>query len=188
MSGPLNSARSRRRSLSVGLLVAVVAGLAVFAVAGLALAKSFTLGAAQNVKIITSASTKHAAIAVNGRGRSVYELRPETVHHPLCTKGNGCFQFWPPVTVPSAKTKLTAAPGVKGKLGIWHRNGLFQVTLAGHPLYTFVEDSGKGVANGDTLKSFKGTWHVIHVGSSSKSTQTTPTTATIPMTPYPSGY
>jgi hypothetical protein len=69
-------------------------------------------------------------------------------------------KFWFPVTVSSAK-KLTAAPGVKGKLGVWHRNGFFQATLRGRPLYTFIGDSKKAVATGEGIKSFGGTWHLI---------------------------
>jgi predicted lipoprotein with Yx(FWY)xxD motif len=192
MSRRLNSARSRRRPLSNALLATVVAGLAVFALTGLALAKTFTLGAAHNAKVTNAQNvTKREAIAINTHGRAVYDLVPETIHHALCTSGNMCLKFWFPVTVSSAKAKPTTAPGIKGKLGIWHRNGFFQVTLGGHPLYTFIGDSQKNVATGDTIKNFGGIWHVILAGSSSKSSKTTPpaTTPTTPISPiYPTGY
>jgi predicted lipoprotein with Yx(FWY)xxD motif len=93
-----------------------------------------------------------------------------------------CRMFWPPVTVASAKSKVTAGPGVKGKLGIAHRGKIFQVTLNGHPLYTFSQDKTKGKAVGDGVVAFKGTWHVWAV-TSSKSTSLPP-----PMQPLPPGY
>jgi predicted lipoprotein with Yx(FWY)xxD motif len=150
-------------------VVTLVAGFALAALAGLALAKPpATLGTAKN-------STIGKTIVVDARGLTVYELRPETTHHLLCTKATGCFQSWPPVKVASAKTKLTAAHGVKGKLGILHRNGIFQVTLGGHPLYRFAGDaSKKGMANGHGIHSFGGTWHVVVAASTPNTSPTTP--------------
>jgi predicted lipoprotein with Yx(FWY)xxD motif len=189
MSRPQKPDRSRRRPLSAALVAAIVAGAAIFAVAGVALANSFTLGTAKSVRVTNATNPKQAAktegITVNSRGVAVYELLPETIHHPLCTSTK-CLGLWPPVTVASGKTKLTAAPGVKGKLGIWHRHGFFQVTLGGHPLYTFSFDKNKrGIAMGDLIQGFGGTWHVLPAGSSSKAKQA----PTPPMTSgLPTGY
>jgi predicted lipoprotein with Yx(FWY)xxD motif len=184
------SAFVRRRPLSVALLVAVCGALVAVAVTGLAVAKSFTLGAAQHAKVTNAQGViKHEGIAVNGHGRAVYDLVPETIHHALCTSANQCLSVWLPVTVVSARAKPTAAPGVKGKLGVWHRDGFFQVTLAGHPLYTFVADTKKDVATGDLIKHFGGTWHVILAGSTKKNAQNpTPTSSTTMTTPSYPGY
>ena len=85
----------------------------------------------------------------------------ETAHHLKCTQSNGCFSVWVPVKT-GAKTRVTAAHGVRGKLGTLRRDGFRQVTLAGHPLYTFVGDAGKKRrATGDGLASFHGVWHVV---------------------------
>jgi predicted lipoprotein with Yx(FWY)xxD motif len=159
-----------RRALVVA--IAASAGAAVAALTDLALAKSTTtLGVADN-------STTGKAIVVDSRGVTLYELRPETTHHLLCTKAKGCFRVWLPVRVGSARTKLTAAHGIKGRLGTLHRNGLFQLTLGGHPLYRFAGDnSKKGAANGQDLHSFGGTWHVVVVRSI-KSTSPTQTMTT----------
>jgi predicted lipoprotein with Yx(FWY)xxD motif len=120
-------------------------------------------------------------VVVDSRGLTLYELRPETAEHLLCKKGNGCFQIWRPVTVGSPKTKLTAARGVTGKLRLLHRNGIFQITLAGHPLYHFAGDqSKKGAANGQGLHSFHGTWHVVATSQATTNPPTTPTTPTTP--------
>jgi predicted lipoprotein with Yx(FWY)xxD motif len=163
---------SRRTRASMAL--AGVAGLATAALAGgLALAKSQpTLRTASNATI-------GKTIVVNGHGLTVYELRPETSHHLLCTKASHCLTFWPPVTVASRTAKLTKARGVKGKLAILHRNGLFQVTLSGRPLYRYSGDgTRRGAANGQGIKSFGGTWHVVVTGPASSTTTNSMTTTT----------
>jgi predicted lipoprotein with Yx(FWY)xxD motif len=162
---------------AVVIAVAASAGAGVAALTGLALAKSTTtLGVADNLPM-------GKAIVVDSRGLTLYELRPETTHHLLCTKAKGCFSIWRPVKVRSAHAKLTAAHGIKGKLGTLHRNGLFQVTLGGHPLYRFAGDNAKkGATNGQDLHSFGGTWHVVVVRSikstSPPQTMTTQTNTT----------
>jgi predicted lipoprotein with Yx(FWY)xxD motif len=173
-SKPAN--KSPRWPRFAALLVAGIAGLAVAALAGIAVAKSFTLSVSKNATVITMTSTKHETIA-SAHGRPVYELLPETRQHPLCTNLSGCWGFWPPVTVASAKVKPTAASGIKGKLNVWHHGGIFQVTLNGHPLYNFKRDTAKDVAHGDTIPGFGGTWHVI-LASATKHGMLTTTTST----------
>jgi predicted lipoprotein with Yx(FWY)xxD motif len=176
-------------------LLGCVTGFATVGLVGLAAAKApATLGTSKN-------ATLDKTIVVDSRGLTLYELHPESAHHLLCTSANGCFRVWLPLTVGSAKTKLRAAPGVPGKLGILHRNGIFQVTLGGHPLYRFAGDgSKKGSAAGQGFHSFGGIWHVVVAKSSTSApattttpTTTTPTTTTptttTPTTPYyPPGY
>ena len=150
-------------------LAALTASVAVAAVAGLALAKSTsTLQAAHNAKL-------GETIVVNAGGRTLYELAPETTHHLLC-KSTACFAFWPPAKV-SKHAKLTTAAGVKGKLGTLHRDGFYQLTLGGRPLYTFAEDGAAGQANGNGIKSFGGTWHVIATSAASHAPAPTTTSA-----------
>jgi predicted lipoprotein with Yx(FWY)xxD motif len=144
-----------------------------------------TLAAAPTTLGVSNNSTLGKTIAVDSRGLTVYELSPETTHHLLCKKATGCFAVWPPLKVASAKTKLTGAKGIKGKLGILHRNGIFQVTLGGHPLYHFAPDRSKaGAASGQGIHSFGGRWHVVTATSTAP-----PTTPTTPIPPvYPPGY
>jgi predicted lipoprotein with Yx(FWY)xxD motif len=187
MSSPRSSARRRLTLLPVAV---VATALAAFAVTAFAMTKANdTIGIAKSVKIASSSGTTRGSIAVNSRGVAVYELIPETVHHPLCTKANGCEAFWQPVTVKSANTKLTEAAGLKGKLGVWHREGFFQVTLGGHPLYTFLKDAGKkGIANGEGVHGFNGIWHVIKSSSAATSAPVITTSTTTTTTPSNPGY
>jgi predicted lipoprotein with Yx(FWY)xxD motif/sugar lactone lactonase YvrE len=127
-------------------------------------------------------------VLVNSQGRTLYALSPETTSHLLC-KSSECLKFWPPLTVPSRKTKLLAGAGVHGKLGILRRSdGVLQVTLRGMPLYRYSGDHAKGEANGQGISSFGGTWHAATASSSSSSTtpapSTPPTTTTTPAYEY----
>lgn len=181
----------RLRRVHVAVVAAAVAGFAGAALVGLAVARTMTLQVATGASVTNvSGSTKTENIVINGRGRAVYTLSGDTTKHRKCTKANGCFSFWPPVTVSSAKG-LSKPAGVKGKLRTFKRNGIIQVTLGGHPLYTFSNDHKKRDATGEGIKSFGGTWHVVKdaaTGSGSSSSpppmSSTPTTTT---SPYP-GY
>lgn len=183
----------RRPGRAVLAPTAVLAGVAMAGLAALADAKTPpTVSVAAN-------SALSETIVVDSHGLTLYELRPETTRHLLCTKANGCFASWHPVTVASIRTKLTTGHGVPGRLAILSRNGLHQLTLAGHPLYRFVGDgSHKGATSGQGLRSFGGTWHVVAVPGTSHqpvsttptttpttpSAPTTPTTPTVPYYPY----
>lgn len=146
------------RVTAVASLVTLVA-VAAFVTA--AVAASFTLKVAKHAKVtnFVSHAVTHPNVVVNSKGMVVYTLTGDSKKHPECVKSNGCLAIWPPVTVSSIK-RLSRASGVKGKLGTWKRNGFIQVTLDGHPLYTFVEDTHKGVAVGEGIVHFGGTWHV----------------------------
>jgi predicted lipoprotein with Yx(FWY)xxD motif len=171
------------------LLTAAVAAAA--ALVGVALAKSFVLRVGTNASVTSQGGgTTHENIVLSSGGRAVYTLSGDSGRHPKCTQANSCFQFWPPVKVSSAK-KLSGAHGVKGKLGVLHRNGFMQVTLSGHPLYTYSGDSRRAVATGEGIQGFHGTWHVVkaspaHSGGTPTTTTTTTTSSTT-TSPYP-GY
>jgi predicted lipoprotein with Yx(FWY)xxD motif len=181
--------RFRRHALMV-VALATGAGLAVLT--GLALAKTFTLHVAKTGKVTNSSTmqTVSEPIAVSKNGHAVYTLTGDTVRHPECTKANGCFSFWPPVTVSSAKPKPTAAAGIKGKLGTRKLGAKFQVTLNGHPLYNYSADSAKAAATGEGIVAFGGTWHVVKASGSTAGATTTGTTGTTTTTPciYPPCY
>lgn len=140
--------------------IAVVA-VGALALAGATVAKTFTLQEARNARVSNQNNqTVHEDIVVISTGRATYVLSGDSKTHPKCTKANSCFTFWPPVTVAS-KSNLSKGPGVPGKLGTWSRNGFIQVTLNGHPLYTYVGDPVKDWARGQGVVSFGGTWSAV---------------------------
>ena len=169
--------RGAGRFVRIGAAVlAAAAGFAVAVLVGAAVARSFSLHVKRQSSVVNQAGTvKHESIVVTPNGFAVYALTGDSMRHPKCTKSNGCFMFWPPVTV-SSPHNLSKAPGIKGKLGVWHRNGRFQLTLAGHPLYRFARDHQKGRATGQGIQGFGGTWHVVTAASSPGGTVTMPTT------------
>jgi predicted lipoprotein with Yx(FWY)xxD motif len=169
----------RLRRVHAAIAVAAIAGLASAALVGLAVARTLTLQVAKSASVTNqSRVTKTEDIVINGKGRAVYTLSGDTTRHPKCTKANGCFSFWPPVTVSSTKS-VSKAPKVKGRLGTFKRNGIIQVTLAGHPLYTYSGDHQKNNATGEGINGFGGTWHVVNdAGGSSGSSPTTSTSTT----------
>ncbi len=159
---PLVPSRFRtRRPKFAAVIVIATAGFTLAALVGVAFAATFTLHVAKNARVTNQTGhTVTENIVATSRGFAVYELSGDSQRHPECTKAKRCFGVWPPVTV-SSRSKLTKGPGVKGSLGIWHRNGFLQVTLAGHPLYRYAGDSQRSHAVGEGIRSFGGTWHVI---------------------------
>jgi len=139
--------------------VLLAAAIATGVLATAALAAGFTLSVKKNAKVTNTSTGKssHANLDVTSKGFAVYMLTGDSRTHPQCTSKK-CLQFWPPLTVKSAK-KLTHASAVKGKLGTWKRKGFIQVTLNGHPLYTFLGDAKPGVATGEGIANFGGVWH-----------------------------
>lgn len=189
LTGQARARYSSRATQTFGALLAAAGGAGMI---GLAVADAHAPATVSTGQVAALGKS----VVVDSRALTVYELRPETTRHLLCKKANGCFAVWPPVTVANSHVKVTAAHGVPGKLRILHRDGIFQLTLGGHPLYRFAGDASKrGVAHGDGLRSFGGTWHVVTVATaktsppamnpgstSTPSGTTTPGTPTVPTT------
>lgn len=175
---PQQRRSTTRMNRSVLALTATAAGVGLAVLAGATSAKTFTLQVAKHATVTNqSHQAVHENIVVDSRGRAVYVLSGDIKSHPECTKANGCFALWPPVTVASMSS-LSKAPGVPGKLGIWKRNGFNQVTLSGHPLYTFSYDTAKDQAAGQGVKGFGGTWSVVKATTSTSGSPGTTTTTT----------
>ena len=181
---------TRARRLAI-VIATTIAGVGAAVLVSVAVARTFTLQIAKNAKVTSTLTgpTKTENIVVNSKGKAVYTLSGDSKSHPECVMNKPCLTVWPPVTVASAR-KLSRASGIHGKLGTWRHNGFTQVTLNGHPLYTFSADTQRHHAMGEGIVHFGGTWHVIKTSSSSSSTTSTPTTTTSTTTtsPYPPGY
>ena len=96
-------------------------------------------------------------VLTNAQGRTLYSFAPDTPTKSVCN--GSCAAYWPPVRGP-----LSAGRGVTGRLGTIRRaDGSIQETYDGHPLYTYVGDSGPGQAHGNKLDINGGYWHVVPV-------------------------
>jgi predicted lipoprotein with Yx(FWY)xxD motif len=161
----------RRTALAV-VCVGVGAG-ALTGVAGATATKSPVLKVA-SVSVSVNGKTTKESLLVNGAGHAVYLLTGDSAKHPECTS-SGCLGDWPPVT--SSAKKPVLGKGVTGKVSTWHHNGIDQVTINGHPLYTYLADSSAGVATGEGLTSFGGTWKVLTASGAAASIKSSGSTS-----------
>jgi predicted lipoprotein with Yx(FWY)xxD motif len=96
-------------------------------------------------------------VLTNSKGLTLYWFAPDSSSASSCT--GSCAAYWPPVF-----GKATAGAGVTGTLGtITRPDGTTQATYDGHPLYTYVGDSGPGQASGNNLDLNGGLWHEVGV-------------------------
>jgi|tagenome__1003787_1003787.scaffolds.fasta_scaffold20980308_3 predicted lipoprotein with Yx(FWY)xxD motif len=107
--------------------------------------------------LLSAQATSLGTILVDGKGRTVYEFANDK--NGLSTCSGGCAANWPFV---AASTSLpTSLPGVTGSLGTTTRSdGARQVTVAGHPVYTFAGDARPGQTNGQGVVLDGGLWTV----------------------------
>jgi len=95
---------------------------------------------------------------VNGDGMSLYVFSLDTGGTSACN--DDCAAEWVPV---ASQGSPTAGDGVDATLlgTITRDDGSMQVTYNGHPLYTFVDDTAPGDANGQGMDDFDGIWNLI---------------------------
>jgi predicted lipoprotein with Yx(FWY)xxD motif len=97
-------------------------------------------------------------VLVDSEGFTVYEFAKD--QGPTSSCYGACEEAWPALTT---EGKPTAGEGaMSSQLGTTKRkDGTLQVTYAGHPLYTFVEDESAGEANGNESNAFGGKWSAL---------------------------
>lgn len=158
----------RSRSITVAATIAAMSGGAAALAAQSAGAATGRAASSANVlkvasvKVSTGGSNSSHKVLVSASGLPVYILSGDSASHPKCAKSQ-CLAAWPAVRTKSMHPSL--GKGVKGKVGVWHHNHMNQVTLNGHPLYTYSADS-PGAATGQGLKSFGGTWWLLTASGS----------------------
>ena len=116
------------------------------------------------VSLCTKSVSGVGTVLVDGQGKTLYLLTSEKGGKVTCTPSNGCTKFWPEITLPKGATAATAGTGVQSSLlgTVKDASGNLEVTYNGWPVYTFVGDSGPGVAHGQGQVSFGGTWYVLN--------------------------
>ena len=102
-------------------------------------------------------------VLVSGQGQTLYMLTSEKGEKITCTQANGCTQAWPETLLAKGATTAKAGGGVQSSLlgTVKDASGNLEVTYNHWRLYTFSGDSGPGVAKGQGLTSFGGTWYVL---------------------------
>ena len=146
---------------ALSMLIAGVGAVSVAALAllGVAEANAGAQPAAVGGAGVTlkTAAISGSTVLTNARGLTLYLFAPDTPATSKCT--GSCTAYWPPVT-----GDPKAGPGVSGELGTIKRpDGGLQATYDGHPLYTYVGDSGPGQANGNKIDLNGGLWYEVRV-------------------------
>jgi predicted lipoprotein with Yx(FWY)xxD motif len=142
------------------LLVTLVASI------GAALAWSIPVATASSTKPakIVLVQTGIGKILVCGSGcptrqtgYTVYGFTKDAKNQDACQRISYCLQSWPPVIT---KGRPIAGTGVKQSLlgTIKLKSGKFQVTYAGHAIYTYVGDSSKHETAFVNYFQFMGYW------------------------------
>jgi predicted lipoprotein with Yx(FWY)xxD motif len=109
--------------------------------------------------VLTVASApKVGPVLVDAEGFTVYDFHKDKGTTSSCY--GACASGWPPLTTEGAPQ--TGEGAMSSKLGTTKRkDGTMQVTYAGHPLYTFVEDKKPGEANGNDVSAFGAQWYAL---------------------------
>ena len=161
ISGPSWLTTGVSRPLAV-LGVAAVAVVAFGLLGGALAGAGGTSGGSSSAAASAGAGLKTATISgqtvlVNAAGKTLYSFAPDTSGKSACY--GSCATYWPPVPGP-----VKTGAGITGTVGtITRTDGTKQETYNGHPLYTYVGDSGPGQANGNNLNLNGGLWHVVPV-------------------------
>ena len=107
---------------------------------------------------VSAQATSLGMILVDGKGKTVYVFANDKTDQSTCT--GACSTDWPPVAAPAQLP--SSLPGVTGTVGTTTRtDGSHQLTVAGHPVYTFSGDSSPGQTSGQGITLNGGLWTVV---------------------------
>jgi predicted lipoprotein with Yx(FWY)xxD motif len=97
-------------------------------------------------------------VLVESKGLTLYDFHKDEGGMSSCY--GACAEAWPPLLTTGAPQPGNGASA--SMLGtVERKDGTMQVTYAGHPLYTFVEDEKPGESNGNDVKAFGGQWYAL---------------------------
>lgn len=98
-------------------------------------------------------------VLVDSKGFTLYYFEKDKGGKSACY--GACAAGWPPLTTEGAPKNMGGVQA--SKLSTTKRkDGTTQVTYAGWPLYTFVEDKKPGEANGNDVDAFGAEWYALH--------------------------
>jgi predicted lipoprotein with Yx(FWY)xxD motif len=142
------------RFLAFGVALGAIAALGV----SVAAAHRDTHVTSSRSALVALRKTALGTILVDARGRTLYLFEKDRNGVSACDAA--CAKYWPPLT---GKVTPRAGKGVQQSMLrlTRQRNGLRQVTYAGHPLYTFVGDKRSGQTTGEGLNNFGAGWYAL---------------------------
>jgi predicted lipoprotein with Yx(FWY)xxD motif len=109
--------------------------------------------------VITATTTpKLGKVIVEEKGLTLYDFHQDKGTTSSCY--GACAKTWPPLLT---EGKPVAGEGATpSKLGVTMRkDGTEQVTYAGHPLYTYAQDTKPGDTTGNDITSFGAEWYAL---------------------------
>lgn len=111
------------------------------------------------VAVVTVGSVpKLGKVVVDSKGFTLYDFHKDKGTTSSCY--GGCAKVWPPLLTDSQPQGAMGVPA--SKLGTTKRtDGTTQVTLSGHPLYTYAADTKPGDAKGNDFSSFGAQWYAL---------------------------
>jgi predicted lipoprotein with Yx(FWY)xxD motif len=120
---------------------------------------SATEGEAVPVSVGSAAGV--GKVLVDSEGMTLYYFQKDQKGSGKSKCEGACAEAWPPMTT---EGEPEAMSGVKSAMlgTIKRSDGTTQVTYAGWPLYTFVEDKKPGEDNGTDSKAFGASWYPLH--------------------------
>jgi predicted lipoprotein with Yx(FWY)xxD motif len=146
--------RSRGRRRAALIPVAALA-LALAGCSGSSSASSGPVPSATG-DLLSAQKTSLGTVLVNAKGRTVYEFANDKAGVSTCT--GACSANWPLVAAPASIP--SSLPGVTGAVGAT-ASGTRQLTVAKHPVYTFVGDTKPGQTNGQNVTLNGGLWTAV---------------------------
>jgi len=143
-------------ALVLGLVAAAALGVA----CGSAHTSPGTLGtaAATSPMTVRTSLSSVGPVLVGPSGRTLYILVGNQGKEVTCS--GGCRTVWQPVTIEAGSTR--AGPGVTASLSTAPASGgVLQLTVSGDPVHYYVGDTSSGLANGEGISSYGGTWYAL---------------------------
>jgi predicted lipoprotein with Yx(FWY)xxD motif len=134
------------------LKTAALAAGALVATAAFAMSAA---GSTDGGAIVKLGPSSLGRVLVDAHGKTLYLWAHDKGSKSSCY--GDCAEYWPPLTTHG---RPLAVAGAQPKLlGTTRRSdGATQVTYAGHPLYSFVQDRKAGQVKGEGLTGFGGRW------------------------------
>jgi predicted lipoprotein with Yx(FWY)xxD motif len=125
--------------------------------AGSAYARPASAGTGAATAKVATRRTTLGTVLVDGRGRTLYLFEKDKGTASSCD--GACASVWPPLTT-SGRATGTGLRHVR--LGTTRRHdGKTEVTVAGHPVYTYAGDRQPGDVTGEGLDQFGAKWYVL---------------------------